>query len=63
MLPNLYGLLLRFRMSPIGIIADIEKAFLNVGLQVNDRDVTRFIWLKDPTNTNLDNNLQIYRFC
>ena len=63
MLPNLYGLLLRFRMSSIGIIADIEKAFLNVGLQVNDRDVTRFIWLKDPTNTNLDNNLQIYRFC
>ena len=36
---------------------------MNVGLQVNDRDVTRFIWLKDPTNTNLDNNLQIYRFC
>ena len=63
MLPNLYGLLLRFRMSPIGVIADIEKAFLNVGLQAKDQDVTRFIWLKDPTNTNLDNNLQIYSFC
>ena len=63
MLPNLYGLLLRFRMSPIGIIADIEKAFLNVGLQVGDQDVTRFVWLKDPTNTDLDNNLQVYRFC
>ena len=62
-LPDLYGLLLRFRMSPVGIIADIEKAFLNVGLQVSDRDVTRFLWLRDPTNTNLDNNLQIYRFC
>ena len=62
-LPDLYGLLLRFRMSPVGIIADIEKAFLNVGLQVADRDVTRFLWLRDPTNINLDNNLQIYRFC
>ena len=51
MLPNLNGLLLRFRMFPIGIIADIEKAFLNVGLQVCDQDVTRFIGLKDPTNT------------
>ena len=40
MLPNLYGLLLRFRMFPIGIIADIEKAFLKVGLQVCDQDVT-----------------------
>ena len=26
-LPNLYGLLIRFRISPIGIVADIEKAF------------------------------------
>ena len=50
-------------MSPVGIIADIEKAFLNVGLQVTDRDVTWFLWLRDPTNINLDNNLQIYRFC
>lgn len=62
-LPDLYGLLLRFRMSPVGVIADIEKAFLNVGLQVADRDVTRFLWLRDPTNINLTNNLQIYRFC
>ena len=47
MLPNLYGLLIRFRMSPIGIVADIEKAF-NAGLQNHERDVTRFLWLKKP---------------
>ena len=28
-LPDLFGLLLRFRLHPIAIIADIEKAFLN----------------------------------
>jgi len=64
MLPDLTGLLLRFRLSPIGVISDIEKAFLNVGLQAKDRDATRFLWLND-TKTNLisDENLQIYRFC
>ena len=63
-LPDLIGLLLRFRLPPIGVISDIEKAFLNVGLQAKDRDVTRFLWLNN-TGSNLINNenLQVYRFC
>ena len=63
-LPDLIGLLLRFRLPPIGVISDIEKAFLNVGLQAKDRDVTRFLWLNN-TGSNLinDENLQVYRFC
>ena len=63
MLPSLYGLLIRFRIFPIGIVADIEKAFLNVGLQNHERDVTRFLWLKNPVKPTLDSNLQVYRFC
>ena len=39
-LPSLFGLILRFRLNPIGIVSDVEKAFLNIGLQMNDRDVT-----------------------
>ena len=63
MLPDLSGLLLRFRLSPIGVVSDIEKAFLNVGLQPQDRDVTRFLWLKNINVNDLNNNLQVYRFC
>ena len=47
-LPDLCGLLIRFRMYPIVVLADIEKAFLQVGIQDAERDVTRFLWLRDP---------------
>ena len=62
-LPSLFGMLLRFRLSPIGITSDIEKAFLNIGLQISDRDATRFLWLKDTTNKTTTNNVQTFRFC
>ena len=64
LLPDLCGLLIRFRLSPVVLLADIEKAFLQVGLHPADRDATRFLWFKDPTNTStLDKNLAVYRFC
>ena len=64
MLPDLTSLLLRFRLSPIGIISDIEKAFLNISLQAKDRDVTRFLWLNNTGTTSInDENLEVYRFC
>ena len=42
--------------------SDIEKAFLQVGLQEIERDVTRFLWLKDLNIPQTENNLQILRF-
>ncbi|MEM7375589.1 MAG: reverse transcriptase domain-containing protein [Bacteroidota bacterium] len=59
---DLCGLLLRFRTQKIGIVSDIEKAFLQIGIQKDQRDVTRFLWLKDVTKPVTNDNLQIYRF-
>ena len=50
-LPDLCGILLRFRLYSIVLLADIEKAFLQLEIQSDDRDVTQFIWLKDIANT------------
>ena len=56
-LEDICGLLMIFRTKKVGIVADIEKAFLQIGLQPKERDVTRLLWLKDinlpvtPTNT------------
>ena len=41
------GILMRFQTKKIGIVADIEKFFLQIGLQPKERNVTRFLWLKD----------------
>ena len=64
LLPDLCGILLRFRIQPIVILADIEKAFLQVGIQEEDRDVTRFLWFKNLNRLEVvEENLDTYRFC
>ena len=61
LLPYLCGILLCLRQYPIVMLADIEKAFLQVGIQEKDRDVTRFLWFKDSNNVgNFQRNLEIY---
>ena len=46
---DLCGHLLRFRTHKVALTADTETAFVQVGLQPTDRDVTKFLRLKDPT--------------
>ena len=48
------------QIKRIGIIADIEKAFLQVRLHQGDRHITRFLWLKDINGKVTDDNMQIY---
>jgi len=62
-LPDLCGLLVRFRLYLVVILADIEKAFLQFGIQTFDRDVTRFLWLKNIKNLDIKNNLVTYWCC
>ena len=49
-LNDMCAILLWFRTFTYGISADIEKAFLHVGLDDSNRDFIRFLWLSDPTN-------------
>lgn len=60
---DLVGILLRLRLNHIAIVCDIEKAFLQVGIQAHDRDVTRFLWLKEINKPCQSDNVEIYRFC
>ena len=59
-LNDLCCIILRFRLHPVGICTDIEKAFLHIQLHEDDRDYTRFLWLSDPQNP--DSKFVTYRF-
>ena len=50
-------------MNKIGIVADIKKAYLQVEVNPDDRDVTRFLWLKDIKLPYSKENVQAFRFC
>ncbi|GBN44277.1 hypothetical protein AVEN_211376-1 [Araneus ventricosus] len=57
LIPDLFSLLLRFRSHPVAITADIQKAFLQINIDEEDRNFTRFYWSNNPE----DGNEEIYR--
>ncbi|KAL6723659.1 hypothetical protein Aduo_018638 [Ancylostoma duodenale] len=61
-LPELYAMLLRFRMPKYVITSDVEKAFLQVRLHELDRDATRFFWVRDYRKDPTEDNIFTYRF-
>ena len=63
LLHNLTGILLWIRLNKIAMVADIENAVLQIRLQDDAKDVTRFFWLKDRDKLEVDNNIQMYRLC
>ena len=40
-------ILIRFRTYQTALVADLEKAFLMVGVEPRDQDVLRFLWVKN----------------
>lgn len=50
LLPNVVGILPRFRAYAFAMTADVEKAFLQVGLQETDRNAVRYWWYKQNLN-------------
>ncbi|VDM14958.1 unnamed protein product [Wuchereria bancrofti] len=61
-LPQLLGVVMRWRLPPIAIIADIEKAFHQLTLHIDDRKFTKFLWLKDISRPPTTTNLAIFQF-
>ena len=59
-MPLLFDTLIRFRSHPIVLTADIEKAFLQVGIHESDRDNLRFLWFDDTLGDNP--NVVQYRY-
>ena len=54
------SILLRARVDPFACTADLEKAFLMVGLNETDRDCCRFFWPQNPFDKN--SKMLVYRF-
>ena len=48
LIPKLFDVLIRFCNNRIALTADIEKAFLMIGINKSDRDILRFLWFTEP---------------
>lgn len=48
LVPNLFDTIIKFRGYPIGIVADIEKAFHQIQIMPADGCMLRFLWFDDP---------------
>ena len=46
---NILDLLIRFRLHLTALTADIKKAFLMIQIADKDRDILRFLWVRDVT--------------
>ncbi|XP_015761462.1 PREDICTED: uncharacterized protein LOC107340611 [Acropora digitifera] len=58
--PTIFKILLRFRERKIALVGDIEKAFLDIRVHEQDRNVLRFLWIDSFEKD--DPKLLLYRF-
>lgn len=55
LLENILPLIIRFRLNRFGLVADIEKAFLQISVAEEDRKYLRFFWYDE------DKNLKVFQ--
>ncbi|GFX76741.1 integrase catalytic domain-containing protein [Trichonephila clavipes] len=60
--PNIFHLIISFRLNTIAITADIERAFLQISLRDEDRDAVRFLFPDIRSNQTGPYKFQVYRF-
>ena len=62
LLNNLVGILLRFRQGKFCLMADIEKMFHQVMVELRDRDALRLIWKSngDENFQNIQINIHLF---
>lgn len=59
--PDLLSVLIKFRQHRVAMMADITKAFLQIGLNERDRDVLRFLWFREKPTPNSEPKLATLR--
>ncbi|XP_070573730.1 uncharacterized protein [Ptychodera flava] len=57
---DLPAILLRFRANRVAFVSDIEKAFLNIRLEEDERQYTKFLWLSDIRDP--ESPFDVYQF-
>ncbi len=59
--PMLYDVLLRMREHKVLLVADVQKAFLQIEIDAEDRNSLRFLWVKNIFSK--EPEIEIYQFC
>ena len=49
---SIFSILIKFRVHPVAMAADVEKAFLMVSVHPQDRDALRFLWVNNTQDEN-----------
>ena len=60
LISHLFDLLLRVRLHKVALTADIERAFLNISVSPNERDLLRFLWFSSIESD--DPEIAVLRF-